>query len=220
MARGAQGAPAAPVPSPPGAEGGAQGSTPFPAPTREHPARPTRSGTEADGEAFLQKFKGSSRRLRANQARHQTPTSGRTRSRRDRQSPPLRSRARRPRRERGSRNPARAGPKAKQCPSAGWGTWSHSPPRGPEALRSSRSQPREQPVLPRGAARREAGRLRAPGPLHLRPPGQGGPTRTHLRGQPGPRVRELRRRREAAASPAAGGGCTGTRPGGARRPGP
>lgn len=78
---------------PPGAEGGAQGSLPFPAPTREHPARPTRSGTEADGEAFLQKFKGSSRRLRANQARQQTPTSGRTQSRRDRQSPPLRSRA-------------------------------------------------------------------------------------------------------------------------------
>lgn len=103
---------------PPGAGGGAQG---LPSPARGLPARPTRSGTEADGEAFLEKFKGSSCRHPANQARQQTPTSGRTRSRRDGQSPPLRSRARRPRRERGSRHPARAGPEAEQCPGAGWG---------------------------------------------------------------------------------------------------
>lgn len=218
MARGALGAPAAPVPSPRAREAGRRASPPRPSPRAPRSAHPERDGggwgsVSGEVQGLLSPAPGQP---------GQTPD---THLREDSEPPRWAISAptiARTEAEAGARQPAPGPRRARSgTMSRRWvGAWSRCPPRGPDAPAGPRSRPGRQPGLHRGTGRGETGRLRTRGPLHLRPPGPGGPTRTHLRGQPGPRAPELRRRREAAASPAAGGGCTGTRPGGARRPGP
>lgn len=217
MARGAQGAPAAPVPSPRARRAGRRAPLPSPPQPASTLSGPPGAGRRRMGKRFCR----SSR----------APLAGSGPTRPDTRHPPpggLGATAignlRPCDRAHGGRGGSAAagtrpaqGPKRNNVPARGGGLGRTPRPRVPKPSGVPDRSPGSNRAPPR---RREAGRLRAPGPLHLRPPGQGGPTRTHLRGQPGPRVRELRRRREAAASPAAGGGCTGTRPRGARRPGP
>jgi hypothetical protein len=210
-------------------------------------AHPARNG--GGGEAFLEKFKGSPYGRRASKARRQAPD---LREESGQRGPALpappteRKEAEQGARAAGSGSravgarespgPPRAAQGAESGTSSDHGrsqeaAWPGSPPpvliprTSPQT--SSRAQPR---LRPRGRA--QPGRTPAPGgrapePLHLRlslprlPRGPEGCVPTlggRSAAEPG-----LMPRREVAASPSAGGGCSGTRRGGgtgARRPGP
>lgn len=170
---------------------GGRGAALIPRPT--HPAR-----EEGEGEAFLEKLKGSPSGLRASKARHQTPTSGRNQRSRNRVSPPSRLRGRgreEGARARGSRReavrtllsqgpppPAQASA-APAAPAARSGTifrapavadWSPALPRAPPACPrppplSASSRP-QPPLRPRG-------RTPAPGKRRASPPGRLPPAR-------------------------------------------
>lgn len=176
MARSGLGAPARLQLPPPRAGGGARPH--FPA----HPAR------GENGEAFLDKFKGSPSEHPASKARHQTPTSGRNRRSRTRVSPPFRlgggrraerapggaggrlhglpsRRAHRPRPRR-PRRPSLQLPEAEQSsgPAGGQG---REPGPAPRAVRYAPFRPlaassRPQPPLGRGS------HLRSPAPARER----------------------------------------------------
>lgn len=205
------------------------------------PAHPAREAGE--GEAFLEKLKGSPSGLAASKARHRTPTSGKNRPSRNRVSPPSRLRGRG--REEGAR--ARGGAGGRQStlsslsgPTArarriGGARRSRCPERHhPPGPGGRRREPRAPPPPTARAPRREfpaagqdacsggarlgsgaAPTCAAPAPAGLAP--TLGRSPCSLAAEP-----RLMLRREVAASPAAGGGCTGTRRGGegARRPGP
>lgn len=232
MARGGLGAPAGPRLPPPSAGGG-------PRPSIPRPAHPAREG--GDGEAFLEKLKGSPSGHPASRARHQTPTSRRNQRSPTRVSSPLQlggGRRERGARARGSRGEAgrpllpQGPPPAAQAPATPvaqsrtifrTGGQGREPGLATLALRSPLPAPRHCEFV--GAA---APSWRVPAPARLPPaqrsapaPGRCAPTLWGSRGSLAAEPR-LMLRREVAASPAAGGGCTRTRRGGegARRPGP
>lgn len=220
MARGAQGAPAAPVPSPRARRAGRRVPLPSPPQLANTPSGPPGASRRRIGKRFCR----SSR----------APLAGSGPTRPDTRHPPpgrlgvaAIGNLRPCDRAHGGRGGSAAagtrpaqGPKRNNVPAQGGGLDRTPRPGVPKPSRVLDRGPGDSPCSLAAQRAERPDACAVPGPLYLRPPGQGGPTRTHLRGQPGPRVPELRRRREAAASPAAGGGCTGTRPGGARRPGP
>lgn len=235
MARGGLGAPAGPRLPPPSAGGG-------PRPSIPRPAHPAREG--GDWEAFLEKLKGSPSGHPASKARHQTPTSRRNQRSPTRVSSPFQlgggrrergARARESRREAGRPLRPQGPPPAAQAPATpiaqsgrifrarGDRGGSLARPRSPSAtpfplpLPASSGRGAE-PLRRAGAFRlRRGSHLRSARPLPGRGAHQPGGSRGSLAAEP-----RLMLRREAAASPAAGGGCTRTRRGGegARRPGP
>lgn len=238
MARGAQGAPAAPVPSPGrGGRGAGLPSLPRPNPRAPRAAHPERDeggwgSVSAEVQGLLSPAPGQPGQTPDT---HLREDSG---SRRDRQSPPLRSRARRPRRERGSR-PAQ-GPKRNNVPARGGGLGrvprpgipkpSGVPDRGPGGSPCSPAAPRaERPdacapqgrstcALPARVDRRAPTFAGSPGRAS-RSLGGGGRRRHHLRraaAAPG-RAPEARGALdpESAAPPAA---ATSKRGGGAGAP--
>lgn len=216
MARGGLGAPAGPRLPPPSAGGG-------PRPSIPRPAHPAREG--GDGEAFLEKLKGSPSGHPASRARHQTPTSRRNQRSPTRVSSPLQlggGRRERGARARGSRGEAgrpaspSAGPTARgpgarhsSCPKpnnlpdrgTGEGAWpGHArpplPPSRSPSLRVRRG---------RGAELARSGSGAAPTCAALGP--RPGEVRTNLVGQPG----QLGRRATAYAETGGGGITCGGR---------
>lgn len=169
MARGAQGAPAAPVPSPRARRAGRRAPLPSPPQPASTPSGPPGAGRRRMGKRFCR----SSR----------APLAGSGPTRPDTRHPPpggLGATAignlRPCDRAHGGRGGSAAagtrpaqGPKRNNVPARGGGAWSHSPPQGPEALRSSRSQPREQPCSPAAPRGRTSARPGAAPPAPSRP---------------------------------------------------
>lgn len=183
MARGGLGAPAGPRLPPPSAGGG-------PRPSIPRPAHPAREG--GDGEAFLEKLKGSPSGHPASRARHQTPTSRRHQRSPARASSP--SRLGRGGRERGAREgqPGRGRPAS---PSAG------PTARGPGARHSN--CPKRDNLPDRGTG---AGAW----PGHARPP-LPAPSRCEFVGAAAPNLHAALARSGSGAAPpcAALGPCPG-----------